>query len=160
MNMGSTLAQPPPQLEGKRPLLEGNTPIFTSRASLIRGQRYPWRGRFFWGQDLGYLFHDGDGWLPMDLRQSLRQGRGFTEEQRDRFVQDGSRDRPRDASTWLVVLVETTPFGCGSEKWKSTMATLVKGAQDENPRFAPALNNFEPYPFQGSVFENSPPFLA
>ncbi|CAJ1394553.1 unnamed protein product [Effrenium voratum] len=51
----------------------------------------PGVGKSFCGealQDLGYLFHDGDGWLPMDLRQSLREGRGFTEEQRDRFVQD------------------------------------------------------------------------
>mmetsp|Transcript_118788 Transcript_118788/g.371460 ORF Transcript_118788/g.371460 Transcript_118788/m.371460 type:complete len:206 (-) Transcript_118788:7-624(-) len=50
----------------------------------------PGSGKTHCGQlaerELGYAFHDGDAWLPEDLRESLRQGKGFTPEQRDRFA--------------------------------------------------------------------------
>ena len=42
-------------------------------------------------QDFGYDFHDGDSWLPEDLKESLANGHGFTDEQRDRFAEEISR---------------------------------------------------------------------
>ena len=42
-------------------------------------------------QDFGYDFHDGDSWLPEDLKESLATGHGFTDEQRDRFAEEISR---------------------------------------------------------------------
>ena len=38
-------------------------------------------------------------------------------------------------------------MGCGSEKWYQ-IGALANGTKDSNPRFAPALENFEPYPCQ------------
>ncbi|CAE8612543.1 unnamed protein product [Polarella glacialis] len=38
-------------------------------------------------QELGYHFHDGDAWLPEDLKASLARGEGFTPEQRDRYAE-------------------------------------------------------------------------
>ncbi|CAE7368735.1 unnamed protein product [Symbiodinium natans] len=42
-------------------------------------------------QHFGYDFHDGDSWLPEDLKESLASGHGFTDEQRDRFAEEISR---------------------------------------------------------------------
>ena len=39
-------------------------------------------------QCFGYSFHDGDSWLPADLKDSLQRGHGFTDEQRDRFAEE------------------------------------------------------------------------
>merc|ERR1719210_585727 len=38
--------------------------------------------------ELGYVFHDGDHWLPDDLRASLARKEGFTDEQRGRYAQE------------------------------------------------------------------------
>mmetsp|Transcript_38187 Transcript_38187/g.75726 ORF Transcript_38187/g.75726 Transcript_38187/m.75726 type:complete len:197 (+) Transcript_38187:52-642(+) len=50
----------------------------------------PGAGKSFCGRlmerEFGYRFHEGDAWLPEDLRASLRRGQGFTPEQRDRFA--------------------------------------------------------------------------
>mmetsp|Transcript_14100 Transcript_14100/g.26358 ORF Transcript_14100/g.26358 Transcript_14100/m.26358 type:complete len:195 (+) Transcript_14100:48-632(+) len=42
-------------------------------------------------QSFGYDFHDADGWLPQDLKDSLSRGKGFTEEQRDRYAEEISK---------------------------------------------------------------------
>eukprot|EP00438_Fugacium_kawagutii_P011310 Skav205065 [mRNA] locus=scaffold142:320857:323888:+ [translate_table: standard] len=60
----------------------------------------PGVGKTFCGESLarqlGYCFHDGDQWLPDDLRESLKKGtdvagQGFTEHQRDRYVAEIAR---------------------------------------------------------------------
>ena len=42
-------------------------------------------------QGFGYDFHDGDSWLPDDLKESLARGHGFTDEQRDRYAEEIAR---------------------------------------------------------------------
>ena len=35
----------------------------------------------------GFQYYDADKWLPMILLESLKQGNGFTPEQRDRYYE-------------------------------------------------------------------------
>ncbi|CAK0881236.1 unnamed protein product [Prorocentrum cordatum] len=54
-------------------------------------------------REFGYVFRDGDRWLPEDLRDSLARGQGFTPEQRDRYASTIAAQiaRERDAeSSW------------------------------------------------------------
>mmetsp|Transcript_67924 Transcript_67924/g.137678 ORF Transcript_67924/g.137678 Transcript_67924/m.137678 type:complete len:202 (-) Transcript_67924:113-718(-) len=71
----------------------GQAPLTTLPNLYLFG--LPGVGKTFCGEclerDLGYSFHDGDQWLPEDLRESLKRGHGFTEEQRDRYVAEIAR---------------------------------------------------------------------
>mmetsp|Transcript_11479 Transcript_11479/g.25269 ORF Transcript_11479/g.25269 Transcript_11479/m.25269 type:complete len:200 (+) Transcript_11479:283-882(+) len=39
-------------------------------------------------EELGYEFHEGDHWLPEDLKANLARGQGFDDEQRLRFANE------------------------------------------------------------------------
>lgn len=45
-----------------------------------------WLGTLLAAQH-GYRFEEGDAWLTEDMHASLRAGRGFTQEQRDRYAE-------------------------------------------------------------------------